>query len=526
MSKATISTRVFPIALVLACTSEPSKPKPEPAAKVEPPAPSAKPASEPARPPVEAVTPPAPAPTITFTNSCTQSLWLAEFGNGASGACTTNADCNGGTCTNGACEQIPCTKAGDCTDLQFCDAASCSSGAQCPAKACTTNADCTIPGQTCDTTSGVCSPTCSGTQCMCASDSDCPAEGQCIDNLCTGGLCRYALTPSPGFWQVAAGATQTITMPVGWGGRFWARTGCPDDFATCKPGFASCTQNSDCCNDNCSGQTGAMFCTPGVPACTTGDCQAGAACDVSAGAPVALFEVNFATASTTWFDVSLVDGINVPLAVAALDAGGKPLTSCTPANVGGCNAALDGSTLAPLLVASTTACTQDSDCPFLADCVSGFCATGYGAACDACNAGSTNAALDCATNQNLYCCTGPNAASCNLGNPTCMNDGDCPNGGTCNDRNVCTPITASCTADSDCAADYVCDPDLKACLPGTALASTCCGPFNPSWRAAAQPWALPYKAACPNAYAYQFDDPSSNTVCPTTASFQVTFCPS
>jgi hypothetical protein len=516
---------LFPFAFTLACKSEAPKPDVKPTAevaeKVE--------KTEELEPPTRLDSAPSTA-TITFSNSCTETIWLTEFGNAASAACKSNDDCNGGTCLNGSCEQIPCTSNVNCTSIQFCDAASCTSDGQCPAgSTCSSNSDCTIPGQTCDTTIGQCSPTCnSGTsQCMCAQDSDCPAEGQCIDNLCTGGICRYSLTPSPGYWQLDAGAKQTIQIPIGWGGRFWARTGCPDDLATCKPGFASCTQNSDCCNESCAGPPGQLFCTPGVPACATGDCQAGAACDVSAGAPISLFEVFFTDATTTWFDASLVDGINVPLAATAVDANGNPLTDCTPANVAGCSQTLDASTLGPLRVASTTACSSNADCPFLAECLDGTCTAGYSAACDACRSSSPATALACADNQDLYCCTGPNADSCNGGHPTCMNDSDCPAGGTCNSRQVCTPLTPNCSQDSDCAANYVCDSELKVCLPNAGLTQTCCGPYNPAWLAAMQTWAAPYKNACPNAYAYQFDDPSSNTVCTgQAANFNVTFCQS
>lgn len=513
--------RVFPFVVMLGCPSKPADPTEREAAPR-----AAAPAATPEAPTPAPATPSTGSPTsatVTFTNSCTQTVWLAQLGNGGSGPCTSDADCNGGNCINGACAQILCTSNGDCNDLQFCDALSCSSDGQCPAKTCTTNADCGGPNQTCDA-NGQCTPTCAtaSNQCICTSDADCPAEGQCIDNLCTGGLCRFSLAPSPGYWQLDAGAKQTLELPVGWGGRFWARTGCPTDLATCKGGFEPCTQNADCCNDNCAGPAGAMTCVPGVPACTTGDCQAGAACDVSAGAPISLFEVFFTSATQTWFDVSFVDGANLSLTANPVDADGNALTSCTPANRGGCTSAFDATALASLAVAGTTTCVQDSDCPFLGECSQGQCVIGYSGACDACNAGATN--LDCSANQDLYCCTGPNAATCNDGNPVCMDDADCPTGGTCNANHVCTPVTVTCKQDSDCAANYVCDPTLSACLPGPALAASCCGPFNPAWRAAMQPLAQPFKDACPNAYAYQFDDPSSNTQCPTLANFEVELC--
>src|SRR5581483_11827280 len=87
------------------------------------------------------------------------------------------------------------------------------------------------------------------------------------------------------------------------------------------------------------------------------------------------------------------------------------------------------------------------------------------------------------------------------------------------------------------------------CVPVT----DCCGPYNPSWLAAAaltagptpspaptsSPGPLPtpgaaawpnvFKAACPQAYSYQYDDPSSSFTCAPADGkeihYVVTFCP-
>ena len=465
--------------------------------------------------------------SITFTNQCSAGIWVAELGNGASKACSTDADCNGGTCTKGACTMVLCQSGSDCTDIQFCNAASCTTDAQCPAVSCQSNADCTLPGQTCDAVSGVCTPTCQGGQCLCGPGAPaCPANGTCVNNLCTGGVCQYELTPSPGYWQLAAsgssGDSETIQLPLGWAGRFWARTGCPGDLSSCAAGNAPCTQDSDCCNGACIGPPGSTYCDPATPACVTGDCGSSAACAVSAGAPVSLFEANFQDATTTWYDASLVDGINVPLNAVPVDGSGNPISSCSTA---GCSQALVTSGLGPLQVLGSQSCTVDSDCPFLEECVGGTCVVGYSGACDQCTADPSTPGLDCATNLDLYCCSGPNTASCNGGTATCMNDTDCIAGGTCT-NNICIPVSQACSSDSDCAASYICDPTAKACVPDAALASTCCGPFNPAWRAAAQPFSEAFKNACPTAYAYQFDDPSSDFSCQGQAvDFQVTFCP-
>jgi hypothetical protein len=56
----------------------------------------------------------------------------------------------------------------------------------------------------------------------------------------------------------------------------------------------------------------------------------------------------------------------------------------------------------------------------------------------------------------------------------------------------------------------------------------CCGPYNPQWLAAMQVFATAFKDACPSAYSYQYDDPSSSYTCPNTrqgVNYTITFCP-
>ncbi|KAJ4850947.1 Thaumatin-like protein 1 [Turnera subulata] len=108
---------------------------------------------------------------------------------------------------------------------------------------------------------------------------------------------------STGF-ELASKATSTQNIPAPWSGRFWARTGC----------------------SNASGKF----------TCATADCGSGQITCNGAGAipPASLVEFTLAAnAGQDFYDVSLVDGFNLPLSITPQGgAGGCPSSSC-PGNV-------------------------------------------------------------------------------------------------------------------------------------------------------------------------------------------------
>uniref|UniRef100_A0ACD5Y2R8 Uncharacterized protein n=1 Tax=Avena sativa TaxID=4498 RepID=A0ACD5Y2R8_AVESA len=100
-------------------------------------------------------------------------------------------------------------------------------------------------------------------------------------------------------FALASGEARSLAAPAGWSGRFWARTGCSFD-------------------DGASGGK-----------CATGDCGSGEAECHGAGAapPATLVEFTLAGGANKedYYDVSLVDGYNVPVVV---EAAGCPATGC------------------------------------------------------------------------------------------------------------------------------------------------------------------------------------------------------
>ena len=123
-----------------------------------------------------------------------------------------------------------------------------------------------------------------------------------------------------GGFQLASGQTQQITnVPAPWSGRLWARSGCTFD-------------------------------SNGAGTCTTGDCQKGLQCNGNGyTTPITLAEFTLQSSfmGLTFYDVSAVDGFNVPLSITPTTGAnsnpndytcGSP--SCTADVNGQCPAAL------------------------------------------------------------------------------------------------------------------------------------------------------------------------------------------
>ena len=125
-------------------------------------------------------------------------------------------------------------------------------------------------------------------------------------------------------FELASKASLSLDVQAPWKGRFWARTRCSTD-------------NS------------------GKFTCLTADCSTGQVACNSNGAipPASLVEINIAAnGGMDYYDVSLVDGFNLPVSVATQGGSGECKTSSCAANVNAaCPAELqvkgpDGSVLA------------------------------------------------------------------------------------------------------------------------------------------------------------------------------------
>eukprot|EP00268_Persea_americana_P001115 TRINITY_DN10338_c0_g1_i3.p1 TRINITY_DN10338_c0_g1~~TRINITY_DN10338_c0_g1_i3.p1 ORF type:complete len:293 (+),score=31.55 TRINITY_DN10338_c0_g1_i3:951-1829(+) len=113
--------------------------------------------------------------------------------------------------------------------------------------------------------------------------------------------------PTTGF-QLDTGESVRIVASPGWSGRIWARTGCTFDQL-------------------------------GVGACQTGDCGGRMECNgIGAAPPATLFEVTLGKGEDKdYYDISIVDGYNLPIVAAAHGVyGGCNATGCVTNLNAGC----------------------------------------------------------------------------------------------------------------------------------------------------------------------------------------------
>ncbi|PAN50792.1 hypothetical protein PAHAL_9G546800 [Panicum hallii] len=206
-----------------------------------------------------------------------------------------------------------------------------------------------------------------------------------------------------GGFELAPNATASFPAPAGWSGRLWARTGC-----VAAPSSSGLS-------------------------CATGDCSGAASCTLGGSPPVTLAEFTLGGADgKDFYDVSLVDGYNVGIGVAA-----------------------------------TGARVNYASCGY-AGCV-----------------GDVNAL--CPPELQM---SGPAKAA--------GGDGAAP------------PPTVACRSACEAfgTAEY--------CCTGAHGGPSTCGPTK---------YSRLFKAACPAAYSYAYDDPTSTFTCGTGAQYLVTFCP-
>lgn len=120
------------------------------------------------------------------------------------------------------------------------------------------------------------------------------------ENTVWPGILSNAGSPSlesTGF-ELPKGSSRRLMAPTGWSGRFWGRTGCRFDGS-------------------------------GSGSCKTGDCASGQVGCNGAGAqpPATLAEVTLGSGGQDFYDVSLVDGYNLPLVMEATGGSGMCATT-------------------------------------------------------------------------------------------------------------------------------------------------------------------------------------------------------
>ncbi|KZV90874.1 thaumatin-like protein [Exidia glandulosa HHB12029] len=156
--------------------------------------------------------------------------------------------------------------------------------------------------------------------------------------------------PPPGVptgWEAGAFTARSFTIPNNWkAGRIWGRRNC--NFNNTQPGYLQCA---------------------------TGGCNGGLQCDIHSGTgvtPATLAEFTLDDGGSDWYDVSLVDGYDLPMRIT--NNQGCPAPQCNVDLGPNCPAPLKGpfdSTGFPLGCKSACSANLDGNPTNSANCCSG-----------------------------------------------------------------------------------------------------------------------------------------------------------
>ncbi len=334
-----------------------------------------------------------------------------------------------------------------------------------------------------------------------------PTSGSSV--LATGNSVTYTLTAPPITETVPIPGDGTSTIQVKWSGSIYAATGCDSHGENCLTGMCNVNGKPVVCS------------TPGV---------------APFPGPLTTAEFTFAPAGPDYYDVTLINGMNVPVSIAPASVTKQQGTNAyfcqTPGSLNASSTGLQGctwtlnpsSTQLPymaLVKSSGTACPTSGSCPsgqvcglaptfgtttltqtcgvqvgwWTPDEICAFTGNGFGSPI---NCSSTVSGQGTVTD--LYQCVGANATSCynSAANSSCCG---CPNwviGGKT------LPTTASCVS------------------------------TNSQWSSLSLPWLSVLKNACPTIYTFPFDDATSLFMCntpnpsatnPNVMNYTITFCP-
>lgn len=334
-----------------------------------------------------------------------------------------------------------------------------------------------------------------------------PTSGSSV--LASGSSVVYNLTAPPisESVQIPGNGTQTIT--VKWSGSIYAATGCDSKGANCVTGMCNVNGKPVVCS------------TPGV---------------APFPGPLTTAEFTLAPAGPDYYDVTLINGMNVPVSMApasvTTQTGSDAYFCQTPGSTTASTTGLPGctwtfspsATQAPymaLVNPSGTPCPATGSCPSGQTC--GLAAT----------FGTTTLTKTCGvqigwwTPDEICAFTGNS-----FGSP--INCTSAVKGqGTVTDLYQC--IGANATSCYNSAANTSCCGCPSWVINGTTLPTTAtCVATNAQWKSLSLPWLSVLKNACPTVYTFPFDDATSlftcNTANPSTSNpnvmnYTITFCP-
>ena len=279
-----------------------------------------------------------------------------------------------------------------------------------------------------------------------------------IANWCAEDIYPALLTqggdgPATNGFHLSPGANQTVNVTSDWQGRIWGRTNCT---------FTS--------NGHVTGS-----------ACSTGDCGGSLNCAIAGAPPATLAEFTFdGSHDQTFYDISLVDGYNLPMAIVVLPNGNSQIQ------------ALEGSSTNPSCVASVGNIAAQGFNPYSGG--QQFLGT------------SSNNPLPFEEQQTASDVADWCPWDLQVNAPLAPGNGIYPYP----DGNVQRPVF---------------DPCLSACAKYNQDNYCCTGSYDGPSSCGSNYYSKAAKNVCPDAYSYAYDDQDSTFIIPQGGGFQVIFCP-
>ncbi|KAF2843699.1 Osmotin, thaumatin-like protein [Patellaria atrata CBS 101060] len=279
----------------------------------------------------------------------------------------------------------------------------------------------------------------------------------CTDTIWPGITTQNGNGPGSTGFELKPGENNTQYVSENWQGRIWGRT-------------------------NCSFSNSGSRNRGGNTACDTGDCGGALECEVTGNTPVSLAEFTLdAGDGQTYYDISLVDGYNLPMAIVLQPLGNSSLDDIPP------------NLTSPSCVATAGHLSDRDFSPYGGDSQM-FLGTNS----------SFPLPFESEVDNNDVSRWCP--WDLQVSPPTKPGDGVYPYP----DDNIQRPAF---------------DPCYSACAKWNKAEDCCTGDHDSPGTCSPSDYSRAAKRVCPDAYSYAFDDQTSTFIIPSGAGFQVVFCP-
>ena len=275
----------------------------------------------------------------------------------------------------------------------------------------------------------------------------------CADDIYPAILTQGGHGPQQNGFHLSSGSNQTIYVTGDWQGRVWGRTNCSFDSSGHSTGSA----------------------------CGTGDCGGAMNCEIAGAAPATLAEFTMQGGQDqTFYDISLVDGYNLPLAIVLLPNGNSQLEN------------IPGSQTNPSCVGSVGDLAAQNFNPYSGG--QQFLGT------------SSSSPLPFETKNTASDVEEWCPWDLQVDAPLAPGNGIYPYP----DGNVQRPVW---------------DPCLSACAKYNEDQYCCTGGYDGPGKCQPNYYSKAAKSVCPDAYSYAYDDQYSTFIVAQGGGFQVIFCP-